>query len=181
MEACARIRNFEIVQTTSKEETIRRNSASGLTNDGTQDGNVLKTYHYDCKITLPKGDFYSYENSRMSGATISEFLHRYIEPRKDDGTMNEEKLFDILREDRLESEKRIEGQIEKMENRLSQQNIESERRVNAAVDEIKNSFNRFATTQENTNKWIIGAAISLILGIAAMVITAVSAISAMVK
>ena len=87
--------------------------------------------------------------------------------------MDSEKLFDILREDRIQSERRVELQMSALEERLTRQSEKSEERIFKAVDDIKTQISDIDKKLDSAKGWIIGIALTTILGIAAMVISVI--------
>jgi len=97
--------------------------------------------------------------------------------------MENDKLFDILREDRKQSEERLTRNIERMESRLMEDRKESEQRTNDAVDRLERKMDEVINGYKDTRRWEIGTfiatvalAIATIGGIAALVVSMIQQI-----
>lgn len=127
---------------------------------------------------------YQYKNTACANTNELPWANSeyYIEP---DGNtpnngevhkdMDAEKLFDILREDRNESEKRMQRQMQMLEDRIAKQSEKTEERIMQAVSEIKHDIADAKKETQEAKSWIIGIALATILGIAAMVVTIILA------
>lgn len=131
-------------------------------------------------------DLYQYNNMDHTNASELAWANsKYKYYEKQDGNtpsngevqedMDAEKLFDILREDRNESEKRMQKQMQMLEDRIVRQSEKTEERIMQAVSEIKHDIADAKKETQEAKSWIIGIALATILGIAAMVITIILA------